>query len=81
MLFVRLFDLRLFGFVCFLFVLVSWKSCVCNCGTLWTFLLPFLFLIKVLCHRSVFYLEIFVCILYFVVGLGGPNKQIVVQFV
>ena len=81
--FVRLFDLRLFGFVCFLFLLVSWKSCVCNCCTLWTFLLfvCFLFLIKVLCHRSVFYLEIFVCILYFVVGLGGPNKQIVVQFV
>ena len=26
-LFVRLFDLRLFGFVCFLFLLVSWKSC------------------------------------------------------
>ena len=26
-LFVRLFDLRLFGFVCFLFLLVSWKGC------------------------------------------------------
>ena len=27
MLFVRLFDLRLFGFVCFLFLLVSEKGC------------------------------------------------------
>ena len=27
MLFVRLFDLRLFGFVCFLFLLVSGKGC------------------------------------------------------
>ena len=26
-LFVRLFDLRLFGFVCYLFLLVSWKGC------------------------------------------------------
>ena len=26
-LFVRLFDLRLFGFVCFLFLLVSWRGC------------------------------------------------------
>ena len=42
MLFVRLFDLRLFGFVCFLFLLVSWKGWVCDCGTPWTFLLPFL---------------------------------------
>ena len=25
--FVRLFDLRLFGFVCFLFILMSWKDC------------------------------------------------------
>ena len=24
----RLYDLRLFGFVCFLFLLVSWKGCV-----------------------------------------------------
>ena len=27
-LFVSLFDLHLFGFVCFLFLLVSWKGCV-----------------------------------------------------
>ena len=40
-LFVRLFDLRLFGFVCFLFILVSGKAAVCDCGTPWTFLLPF----------------------------------------
>ena len=38
-LFVRLFDLCLFGFVGFLFLLVSG---VCDCGTSWTFLLPFL---------------------------------------
>ena len=39
-LFVRLFDLGLFGFVC----LTSWglgKAAVCDCGTAWTFLLPF----------------------------------------
>ena len=37
--FVRLFDLRLFGFVCFLFLLVSENGC----GTHWTFLLPFFY--------------------------------------
>ena len=41
--FVRLFDLRLFGFVCFLFLLVSGKGCGCDCGTTWTFLLRFFF--------------------------------------
>ena len=54
-LFVRLFDLRLFGFVCFFFLLVSGKGCglslchsldfsltfFCICGTPWTFLVPF----------------------------------------
>ena len=39
-LFVRLFDLCLFGVVGFLFLLVSGKGCVCDCGTPWTFLLP-----------------------------------------
>ena len=39
-LFVRLFDLCLFGFVCFLFLLVSGNGW--DCGTPWTFLLPFL---------------------------------------
>ena len=54
MLFVRLYDLRLFGFVCFLFLLVSGKAAVCDCplplgvweraavcdcGTPWIFLL------------------------------------------
>ena len=38
---VRLFDLRLFGFVCFLFLLVSGRDAACDCGTLWTFLLHF----------------------------------------
>ena len=41
-LFVRLFDLCLFGFVGFLFLLVSGKGCgLYFCGTLWTFLLLF----------------------------------------
>ena len=39
MLFVCLIDLRLFGFVGFLFLLMSGKGC-CDCGTPWTFLLP-----------------------------------------
>ena len=39
-LFVRLFDLCLFGFVGFLFLLVSGRAVVCDCGTPWTFLLP-----------------------------------------
>ena len=42
MLFVRLFDLCLFGFVGFLFLLVSGRAAVCDCGTPCTFLLPFL---------------------------------------
>ena len=41
---VRLFDLRLFGFVGFLFLLMSGKgAAVCDCATPWTFLLPFFF--------------------------------------
>ena len=40
-LFVRLFDLRLFVFVCLLFLLVSGKGCGLYCGRPWTFLLPF----------------------------------------
>ena len=38
---VRLFDLCLFGFVGFLFLLGLGRAAVCNCGTPWTFLLPF----------------------------------------
>ena len=38
-LFVRLFDLCLFGFVGFLFLLVSGKGCCFDCSTPWTFLL------------------------------------------
>ena len=41
-LFVRLFDLCLFGFVGFLFLFGLWKAAVCDCGTPWTFLLPVL---------------------------------------
>ena len=36
-----LFDLCLFGFVGFLFRLVLGRAAVCDCGTPWTFLLPF----------------------------------------
>ena len=39
--FVRLFGLCLFRFVGFLFLLGSGKGWVCDCGTPWTFLLPF----------------------------------------
>ena len=39
-LFIRLFDLCLFGFVGFLFLLVSGKGC-CDCGTPWAFVLHF----------------------------------------
>ena len=41
-LFVRLFGLCLFRFVGFLFLLGSGRAAVCDCGTPWTFLLPFL---------------------------------------
>ena len=40
-LFVRLFGLCLFRFVGFIFLLGSGKAAVCDCGTPWTFLLPF----------------------------------------
>ena len=40
-LFVRLFDLCLFGFVGFLFLLGLGRAAVCDCGTPWTFLLSF----------------------------------------
>ena len=39
--FVHLFDLHLFGFVCFLSSWCLGKAAVCDCGTPWTFLLPF----------------------------------------
>ena len=41
MLFVRLFGLCLFKFVGFLFLLGLGRAAVCDCGTPWTFLLPF----------------------------------------
>ena len=44
-LFVRLFDLCLFGFVGYLFLLVSGKGWGCDCGTPWTFLLSLLLLL------------------------------------
>ena len=47
------FDLRLFGFVCFLFLLG--RAAVCDCGTPWTFLLPpfFFFFLYILHALSV----------------------------
>ena len=54
MLFVRLFDLCLFGFVGFLFLLGSGKAAVCDCGTPLTFLLPFFALCFVLVFFSHF---------------------------
>ena len=50
-LFVRLFDLCLFGFVGFLFLLGY-----CDCGTLWTFLLPFFFFVMVIILSSFLFL-------------------------
>ena len=41
LLFVRLFDLCLFGFVGFLFLVGLGRAAVGDCGTSWTFLLPF----------------------------------------
>ena len=40
-LFVRLFDLRLFGFVCFPVPLGVWEGLRRDCGTPWTFFLLF----------------------------------------
>ena len=56
MLFVRLFDLCLFGFVGFLFLLGSGKAAVCDSGTPRTFLLPFFFLIFpiIVCFHAYF---------------------------
>ena len=52
--FVCLFDLRLFCFVCFLFLLVSGKAVACDCGTPWTFLLPFYrFVVRCLIYNKV----------------------------
>ena len=52
MLFVHLFNLCLFGF---LFSSSSWclgRAAVCDCGTPWTFLLPFFLLYKGICFKS-----------------------------
>ena len=40
MLFVRLFDLRLFGFVCYFFLLCLGRAAVCDCGILGLFSYP-----------------------------------------
>ena len=41
MLFIRLFDLCLFGFVCFVFLFLSGVCWACDFGTPWTFLSHF----------------------------------------
>ena len=51
-LFVRLFDLCLFGFVGFLFLLGLGRAAVCDYGTPWTFLLP-LFSHETFCPKYV----------------------------
>ena len=43
MLFVRLFDLCLFGLSVSSFSWCLGRAAVCDCGTPWTFLLPFLY--------------------------------------
>ena len=50
MLFVSLFNSRLIGFVCFLFSWCLGRAAVCDCGTPWTFLLPFFMHIR--CSKS-----------------------------
>ena len=42
-LFVRLFDLCLFGFICFSFSWCLGRAAVCDCGTPWTFFFFFFF--------------------------------------
>ena len=58
MLFVRLFDLRMFGFVCFLFLLGLGSAAAglnffsylfCDCGTPRTFLLSFFTISVIVC--------------------------------
>ena len=49
-LFVRLFDLRLFGFVCSSSSWCLGRAAICDCGTPWTFLLPFFIYSSVVCH-------------------------------
>ena len=73
MLFVRLFDLRLFGFVCFLFLLVSGKDAVCDCGTLWTFVLLFFF------HITASVVFAYVFIKAYVVGTHLNSTDLLMQ--
>ena len=58
-LFVRLFDLRLFGLSVFSSSLCLGRAAVCDCGTPWTFLLPFLR------QSSRNVINGFVCLFYF----------------
>ena len=59
-LFVRLFDLCLFGFVCFSSAWCLGRAAVCDCGTPWTFLLP-LFVIVALPELFSYLVLILLC--------------------
>ena len=65
-LFVRLFDLCLFGFFCFLFLLVLGRAAVCDCGTPWTFLLLFFSLTQVLLYNKMWPIKLLPAGLLFV---------------
>ena len=59
----HLFDLRLFGFDCFLFLLVSGMGCGFDCGTPWTFLLPFFFTkLQASLGSSLFFDQVLICV-------------------
>ena len=61
-LFVRLFGLCLFRFVGFLFLLGLERAAVCDCGTSWTFLLPFLLIMPL----NFFFFFFFFFFFYFI---------------
>ena len=82
--FVRLLNLYLFGFFGFLFLLCLGRAAVCDCGTPWTFLLPFLLFYGANCFVS--YLVSFcycVCSVLLALRLPrfGKKELILVLFV
>ena len=90
MLFVRLFNLRSFGFICFFFPLVSGTSggggdVACNCDTPWTFLFPFSLFYEAICFKSCLlcYFILFLCFSPFSMRLTrfGKREQKLVLFV
>ena len=84
--FICFIDLCLFGFVGFLFLLMSGKAAVCDCGTPWTFLLPFFYstrrfaLCLTLCHFDlVFFIPFSIAIT--LLGEEGANLSAFCTFV